>query len=131
MKAFRRFRIFSSVILLAILTWTLAACGNSNNTTGNATANASNPITVRLGYFPNVTHAAALVGLARNTFAQDLAPNKLTTTTFNAGPNLINACSQVISILVMLVLTLLLMVTQQVKAVPCASSLGPQVVELV
>jgi NitT/TauT family transport system substrate-binding protein len=81
MKAFSRYRI-SSLLLFAILTWTLAACGG-----GDSTPNPGVP--VRIGYFPNLTHAAALVGLARKTYEQDLAPNKLQTTVFNAGGDLV------------------------------------------
>jgi NitT/TauT family transport system substrate-binding protein len=40
---------------------------------------------LRLGYFPNVTHAQALVGVADGTFARALG-GKLETRTFNAGP---------------------------------------------
>jgi NitT/TauT family transport system substrate-binding protein len=83
MKAFWWYRI-SSLLLLTVFTWTLVACGSDS-------ANSNAPVTVRLGYFPNLTHAAALVGLARKTYEQDIAPNKLATTTFNAGPNLISA----------------------------------------
>ena len=39
----------------------------------------------RLGYFPNVTHAQALVGVDDGTFARAL-PGKLETRMFNAGP---------------------------------------------
>ncbi len=50
------------------------------------------PLTVRLGYFPNVTHAAAVVGVARGAFAAALAPTAtLEVKTFNAGPSLIEA----------------------------------------
>lgn len=47
---------------------------------------------VRLAYFPNVTHAAALVGVARGTFMQRLGnAASLETKTFSAGPLLIEA----------------------------------------
>ncbi|MDX8050029.1 ABC transporter substrate-binding protein [Lentzea sp. BCCO 10_0798] len=46
---------------------------------------------VRLGYFPNVTHAAALIGVDKGLFAKDLGGTKLTTQTFNAGPDEVNA----------------------------------------
>ena len=42
---------------------------------------------VRLGYFPNLTHATAIVGVERGTFASELGEGvKLTSATFNAGP---------------------------------------------
>jgi NitT/TauT family transport system substrate-binding protein len=42
---------------------------------------------VRLAFFPNVTHAPALVGIARGTFANRLGPRvRLEEQVFNAGP---------------------------------------------
>jgi NitT/TauT family transport system substrate-binding protein len=76
-----RSRIIVLFVLLA-----LAACGTQNPTTSNG------QLIVRLGYFPNLTHAVALVGVGRGTFQQALGSNvKLETKTFNAGPALIEA----------------------------------------
>lgn len=41
---------------------------------------------LRLGYFPNITHAGALIGVQNGLFAQNLGQTRLTTQTFNAGP---------------------------------------------
>ena len=58
----------------------------------SAGAPAPQQVTLRLGYFPNITHSQPIVGLARGTFAQALGPNvKLDTKTFNAGPSAIEA----------------------------------------
>lgn len=46
---------------------------------------------VRLGYFPNVTHAPALIGVDRGLFTAELGTTKLTTQTFNAGGDEVNA----------------------------------------
>ena len=97
------------------LTWTLAgalllsACGQAGTAatpadptaapaSGSATAApgtggvTSSGVTVRLGYFPNLTHAAALVGVERGSFQQALGEsNPLDIKTFNAGPALIEA----------------------------------------
>ncbi len=63
----------------------LAACGSSS-------ATSSGPTTLRLGYFPNITHATAIVGVEDGIFARDLGPNvHLSTSTFNAGPAAIQA----------------------------------------
>jgi NitT/TauT family transport system substrate-binding protein len=44
-------------------------------------------VTLHLGYFPNLTHATALVGVHEGIFAQALGSTvKLATSTFNAGP---------------------------------------------
>ncbi|GAA4374087.1 ABC transporter substrate-binding protein [Agromyces bauzanensis] len=48
---------------------------------------------LRLGYFANVTHAPALVGLEEGLFADALGDTKLTTQVFNAGPAAIEALS--------------------------------------
>jgi NitT/TauT family transport system substrate-binding protein len=46
---------------------------------------------LRLGYFNNITHAPALVGVSKGILAKDLGATKLTTQTFNAGPAAIEA----------------------------------------
>ncbi|MGH3376713.1 MAG: ABC transporter substrate-binding protein [Actinoallomurus sp.] len=70
----------SAALVLAALAGTglLAACGDSGGSSGKDT-------TVRLGFFPNVTHATALVGVQKGFYAKYLgkAPKALT---FNAGP---------------------------------------------
>jgi NitT/TauT family transport system substrate-binding protein len=47
--------------------------------------------TIRLGYFPNVTHATAIVGVESGLFQQKLGNTKLDTSTFNAGPQVVEA----------------------------------------
>jgi NitT/TauT family transport system substrate-binding protein len=49
------------------------------------------PSVVRVGYFANVTHAQAVLGVASGDFGQAVAPAKLDTKVFNAGPSLIEA----------------------------------------
>lgn len=46
---------------------------------------------VRIGYFANVTHAQAVLGVDSGDLERALAPAKLTTRIFNAGPSLIEA----------------------------------------
>lgn len=46
---------------------------------------------VRLGYFANLTHAQAVLGVASGDFQNAVAPSHLTTRIFNAGPSLIEA----------------------------------------
>jgi NitT/TauT family transport system substrate-binding protein len=70
----------ASVCLLAAL----AGCGQEG---GDA-----RPAAVRLGYFANVTHAPALVGMEQGWFAEALGPEvALETRTFNAGPEAVEA----------------------------------------
>jgi NitT/TauT family transport system substrate-binding protein len=55
-------------------------------TTTTVAAAPAEKVTLRLGYFPNVTHATALVGVANGIFTKNLGPNvTLDTKTFNAG----------------------------------------------
>jgi NitT/TauT family transport system substrate-binding protein len=69
------------VAALVVVALLAAACSS-----GSA-APSSAPVTVRVGYFPNITHGVALVGVGTGTFARDLAPDKLDAgQTFNAGP---------------------------------------------
>jgi NitT/TauT family transport system substrate-binding protein len=78
--------MLSVVALMTAAAATLAGCG------GSSSAAAKGPVTLRLGYFANVTHATALVGLANGTFARDLGSGvSLQTSTFNAGPAAVEA----------------------------------------
>jgi NitT/TauT family transport system substrate-binding protein len=50
------------------------------------------PLTVRVGYFPNLTHSQGLIGVANGTFQKALGPNvQLDVKVFNAGPSAIEA----------------------------------------
>jgi NitT/TauT family transport system substrate-binding protein len=49
------------------------------------------PSKLRLGYFPNVTHATAIVGVEGGTFQEKLGNTELETSTFNAGPQVVEA----------------------------------------
>ena len=69
-----------------------AACGSSKSSGSAAKAAASGDSggsaasTLRLGYFANVTHATAVVGVAHGDFAKALGSTKLSTQIYNAGP---------------------------------------------
>jgi NitT/TauT family transport system substrate-binding protein len=57
-----------------------------------APATPAEQFTMRVGYFPNITHSQALIGVARGDFQKALGSNvTLTTTVFNAGPSVIEA----------------------------------------
>lgn len=86
----RRFRrAAGSVVALAVL-GTAAACGGGEDGGGSGDSPGT-AATVRLGYFPNVTHAAGVVGVAKGFFTKRLGSTKLETQTFNAGPAEIEA----------------------------------------
>jgi NitT/TauT family transport system substrate-binding protein len=76
-----------AVALVTLAGLTAVACGDDagSSSTGKVTE-------VRLGYFPNVTHAPALVGVAEGTFVARLgAGTKLSTFTFDAGTAAVEA----------------------------------------
>jgi sulfonate transport system substrate-binding protein len=82
MRALFRKRAFGSIAVLALLGAMLTACG----------AQAGGPVTLRLGYFPNVTHSAAVAGVAKGIFAERLGSSvTLEPKTFNAGPEAVEA----------------------------------------
>ncbi len=58
----------------------LAACG------GDTQAAGTGPVVVRLGYFPNLTHATPIVADKEGLFVRHLGATKLRVSTFSAGP---------------------------------------------
>jgi NitT/TauT family transport system substrate-binding protein len=96
-------RSFTGVAVLALLA---TACGNGGSSTEPAGTDATSTDDVgdaeaagaelegefRLGYFPNVTHAPAIVGVQDGHFEEALGDGvELTPQTFNAGPDVITA----------------------------------------
>lgn len=71
---------------------TAVSTNNSSTVPAAEAAPAGNPAAeLKLGYFGNVTHAPALVGVSQNYFADELGDTKLSTQVFNAGPAAIEA----------------------------------------
>jgi NitT/TauT family transport system substrate-binding protein len=73
-------------ILLVLL---VSGCGLQAATTPGA----ADKVEVRLGFFPNLTHATALYGMAKGMFEASLAESNATlrSTIFNAGPDAVEA----------------------------------------
>lgn len=78
----------------------VGACGGSDEDTsalteaGTATgaADGADKVTLRVGYFPNVTHAPAIIGVEEGWFADALGEGvNLELTTFNSGTEAIEA----------------------------------------
>jgi NitT/TauT family transport system substrate-binding protein len=85
-----------AISLAAVLLATLGACSRAggNDAPGGNPAPAQDrglAAELRLGYFPNVTHAAALIGLEKGLFSKELGTTKLTPASFNAGPDEVTA----------------------------------------
>jgi NitT/TauT family transport system substrate-binding protein len=87
-------RLLASLALVPLAVG-LAACGSSDSSssaTGSSSSSTSPAKELRLGYFANVTHAAALIGVHQGYVATELgAGTKLTTQVFNAGPDEVQA----------------------------------------
>src|SRR5262245_23692647 len=81
-------RVVAMIALLALL-HALAGCNDVNSSSSGSGASAA--VEVRLGYFANLTHAQAVLGVASGEFASAIAPHTLKTQMFNAGPGLIEA----------------------------------------
>jgi NitT/TauT family transport system substrate-binding protein len=70
------------ILALAAFAWSFLSPGHATQ----------NPTLMRVGYFPNLTHAQALVGRANGLFEQALGPGvHLDWKAFNAGPSAIEA----------------------------------------
>ncbi len=71
-------------IALAALTLAVVGC--------SAQVAPKGPVTMRVGYFPNITHSQALVGVACGDFQKALGSDvTLDVKIFNAGPSVIEA----------------------------------------
>ncbi|WP_435837713.1 aliphatic sulfonate ABC transporter substrate-binding protein [Streptantibioticus parmotrematis] len=90
-------RVPATAALLALLAGTLAACGYGSKSDDSASAQPAasgkklSADSVTIGYFANVTHATALVGLQQGIFQKDLGGTQVKTQVFNAGPTEIEA----------------------------------------
>lgn len=70
----------------------VSGCSRVQRTSAAETAKDSGPAKeLRLGYFPNVTHAPALIGMDKGFFAKNLGTTKISPAQFNAGPNEVSA----------------------------------------
>jgi NitT/TauT family transport system substrate-binding protein len=75
--------------LVVLATLTVLVVGVAPVTAGAAPK--QNASTIRLGYFPNVTHATAIVGVESGVFQEKLGRTQLDTSTFSAGPQVVEA----------------------------------------
>jgi NitT/TauT family transport system substrate-binding protein len=81
-------RTRSLVATIAALSLLATACSRADRGDEAESTQDKGPATeLRLGYFPNVTHAPALIGLEKGLFEKELGDTELTRQEFNAGPN--------------------------------------------
>ncbi|OSP23595.1 sulfate ABC transporter substrate-binding protein [Streptomyces sp. 13-12-16] len=88
-------RTFAATAALPLL---LTACGYGSDATDDskrtevaAGAEKLSADEVRIGYFPNLTHATALVGVQEGLLQKELGGTEIKASTFNAGPSEIEA----------------------------------------
>ena len=89
-RKLRRARSARWSALLLSLGLVLAACGGDEDTASAEgddapAADAAPSGSLKLGYFPNVTHAPAIIGVEEGIFQEALGDATLETSTFNAG----------------------------------------------
>ncbi|MEV7616925.1 ABC transporter substrate-binding protein, partial [Streptomyces sp. NPDC089799] len=93
-------RGLSAAAALPLLIGVLASCGYGSDAKKDESADKANVAAdakklsaseVRIGYFPNLTHATALVGIQEGLIAKELGGTRIKPQTFNAGPSEIEA----------------------------------------
>ncbi|SFR86806.1 NitT/TauT family transport system substrate-binding protein [Microbacterium sp. cf046] len=89
-------RTATTITTLGLVAMMMAGCASATAAPGGAPSTAEKSAApsvteLRLGYFANVTHAPALVGLEEGLFADELPGVDITTQVFNAGPAAIEA----------------------------------------
>src|SRR5690606_978 len=78
--------IVIAVVLTSIPTLGLSLAGN------NASSSEAESKVLRIGYFPNINHAQAVIGLGNGDFQEALGEEiEVRTQVFNAGPSAIEA----------------------------------------
>jgi NitT/TauT family transport system substrate-binding protein len=97
-SAARPLTALRALAVIAALPLLLTACGYGSKSTddGKKTVTAADAKKlsadeVKIGYFPNLTHATALVGVQEGLFQKELGGTTIKTSTFDAGPSEIEA----------------------------------------
>ncbi len=98
MSAARPLTALRTAAAIAALPFLLTACGYGSQATKDdeqpkvaADAKKLSAGEVRIGYFPNLTHATALVGVQEGLLQKELGGTTIKPSTFNAGPSEIEA----------------------------------------
>ncbi|CAL9347843.1 hypothetical protein SUDANB176_00411 [Streptomyces sp. enrichment culture] len=97
MSAARPLTALRTVAVITALPLLLTACGYGSEATDDertgvaADAEKLSADEVRIGYFPNLTHATALVGVQEGLLQKELGGTRIKASTFNAGPSEIEA----------------------------------------
>jgi len=86
-------RLRTTLIAVLVIALALAGCSRAaeQQPDGPAADAGATAAELRLGYFPNVTHASAIIGDEAGLFTKELGSTKLVTQQFNAGGEAVNA----------------------------------------
>jgi NitT/TauT family transport system substrate-binding protein len=97
-SAARPLSALRTIAVIAAVPLLLTACGYGSDSTDDdkqtavaAGAKKLSADEVKIGYFPNLTHATALVGVQEGLFQKELGGTTIKASTFNAGPSEIEA----------------------------------------
>jgi NitT/TauT family transport system substrate-binding protein len=82
-----------ALILALVALLAATACSRAEPSPSDTAAPVAGGVApeVRLGYFPNVTHAPAIIGVEQGLYSAELGDTTLTPQTFNAGGDAVNA----------------------------------------
>ena len=87
--------IISAIIIVAVIVSSIFYSDSSSlfvESVNDNTQNSGSSQILRIGYFPNINHAQAVIGLGNGTFQKALGDNiEVKTTIFNAGPSAMEA----------------------------------------
>jgi NitT/TauT family transport system substrate-binding protein len=88
----KRFRRLGAIVAAGVIAASLAACSSDDSGDGSG-GSGGDSTEVKLGYFPNLTHASAIVGIDKGYFKDALADDNasLKTLDFNSGSDTIDA----------------------------------------
>src|SRR6266704_1739931 len=79
-------RALTAAGVAAVTALAAAGCASSAASSGSPGGGGSDPVVLRLGFLTNITHAPALIGIAKGYFAKDLGKNvKLEVKPFSTG----------------------------------------------
>ena len=89
----KRFRRLGAIVAAGVIATSLAACSSDDSGDDNSSGGGGDSTEVKLGYFPNLTHAPAIIGIDKGYFKDALAEDdaSLKTLDFNSGSDTIDA----------------------------------------
>lgn len=86
MKPGVKFAIAGAIIAIVIVTSSMSNFGIQSSHVSNTSADV-----LRIGYYPNINHAQAVIGIGNGDYQKELGNVKIETQVFNAGPAAVEA----------------------------------------